>query len=53
VIARTADGRAFRILTVLDEYSRECLSMRVARRITSQDFIDQLKRGELLAPFIS
>ncbi len=42
VAARTVDGRAFRILTILDEYSRECLAMRVARRITSQDVIDQL-----------
>ncbi len=42
VSVRTSDGRAFRILTILDEYSRECLAMRVARRITSQDVIDQL-----------
>jgi transposase InsO family protein len=37
--ARTQDGRAFRILTILDEYTRECLSIRVARRITAQDVI--------------
>jgi putative transposase len=43
--ARTHDGRAFRILTILDEYTRECLSITVARRITAQDVIDQL--GEL------
>jgi putative transposase len=42
VIARTAEGRAFRILNVIDEYSRECLAIRVKRRITSQDVIDQL-----------
>ena len=42
VMARTPDGRSFRILVILDEYSRECLAMRVARRITSQDVIDQL-----------
>ena len=40
--ARTHDGRAFRILTILDEYTRECLSITVARRITSQEVIDQL-----------
>ena len=40
--ARTQDGRAFRILTILDEYTRECLSITVARRITSQEVIDQL-----------
>lgn len=42
VKARTADGRAFRILTLIDEFTRECLAMLVARRITSQDVIDQL-----------
>jgi len=42
VMARTTDGRAFRILAVLDEYSRECLVMKVDRRIRSQDVIDQL-----------
>ena len=40
--ARTQDGRAFRILTILDEYTRECLSIRVARRITGQDVIYEL-----------
>lgn len=43
--ARTQDGRAFRILTILDESTRECLSILVARRITAQDVIYQL--GEL------
>jgi putative transposase len=43
--ARTQDGRAFRILNILDEYTRECLSVMVARRITAQDVIYQL--GEL------
>jgi len=42
MIARTSDGRAFRILTILDEYSRECLAIVVARHITSQEVIDQL-----------
>jgi putative transposase len=42
VIARTADGRAIRILAIIDEYTRECLAMLVARHITSQDVIDQL-----------
>ena len=42
VMARTADGRAFRILAILDEYTRECLAMKVDRRIRSQDVIDQL-----------
>jgi len=40
--ARTSDGRPFRILTILDEYTRECLAILVERRISSQDVIDQL-----------
>ena len=27
VIARTADGRAFRLLDIIDEYTRECLAI--------------------------
>jgi len=42
VTARTADGRAFRMLTIIDEYTRECLAIRVERRFTSEDVIDQL-----------
>jgi transposase InsO family protein len=42
VKSRTADGRAFRILTMIDEYTRECLAMLVNRSIKSQDVIDQL-----------
>ena len=42
VMARTTDGRAFRILNIIDEYSRECLAILVKRHITSQDVIDQL-----------
>jgi putative transposase len=42
MIARTADGRAFRILNIIDEYTRECLAILVKRRITSQDVIDRL-----------
>ena len=42
VTDRTADGRAFRILNIIDEYTRKCLAMLVKRHITSQDVIDQL-----------
>ena len=42
VTARTDDGRAFKMLTIIDEYTRECLAIMVERRITSQDVIDQL-----------
>jgi transposase InsO family protein len=40
--ARTADGRVFRLLNIIDEYTRECLAILVKRHITSQDVIDQL-----------
>jgi len=36
---RTHDGRPFRILTILDEYTRECLASVVARRMGSQEVI--------------
>ena len=42
VQARTSNGKSFRILVIIDEYTRECLVMMVARRITSYDVIDQL-----------
>ena len=39
---RTRDGRKFRMLNVVDEFTRECLSIRVARRLRSADVIDVL-----------
>jgi putative transposase len=39
---RTSDGRPLRILVIIDEYTRECLTMHVARRIRSQDVLDEL-----------
>jgi len=42
VIDRTSDGRPFKMLTILDEYTRECLAILVERRITSEDVINQL-----------
>jgi len=42
MMARTEDGRALRILTIIDEYTRECLAILVDRRITSQEVIEQL-----------
>ena len=35
VFERTADGRPLKLLVVVDEYSRECLAIVVARRLTS------------------
>jgi putative transposase len=42
VIDRTSNGRVFKILTIIDEYTRECLGLLVKRRITSQEVIDKL-----------
>ena len=42
VMARTADERAFRMLNIIDEHTRECLVIEVKWKITSQDVIDQL-----------
>lgn len=39
VLDRTADGRKLRMLTVVDEYTRECLAIDVARRLSSQDVL--------------
>lgn len=40
VSAQTHDGRSLRLLTLIDEYTRECLAIRVARRITSFGVIE-------------
>ncbi len=42
VHCRTNEGKAFRTLNILDEYSRECLAIRVKRRLNSTDVIDVL-----------
>ena len=39
---RTHDGRAFRMLNVLDEFTRESLAIRVRRKLSSTDVIDAL-----------
>jgi putative transposase len=42
MIDRTAGGRAFKILNIIDEFTRECLVTFVGRKIKTQDVIDQL-----------
>ena len=39
---RTNNGRAFKILNIIDEYTRECLAILMARKIKTQDVIDLL-----------
>jgi transposase InsO family protein len=40
---RTAEGKAFRVLAVVDEYTRECLSLDVGRSLRSGDVLDRLE----------
>ncbi|WP_144436251.1 IS3 family transposase, partial [Roseibium album] len=42
VHCRTNDGKAFRTLNILDEHTRECLAIRVKRKLNSTDVIDAL-----------
>ena len=39
---RTSDGRPLRFLNILDEYTRECLAIDVARNLTSEDVLCRL-----------
>ena len=39
VEGRTHDGRKFRILTIIDEASRECLALVVARQLKHEDVL--------------
>ncbi len=39
---RTENGKAFKVLNIIDEYSRECLATLVSRKIKADDVIDQL-----------
>ena len=42
VCDRTADGRPLRLLAIVDAYTRECLSLDVARRLRSDDVLARL-----------
>jgi len=42
---RTHDGKVFRMLCVIDEFTRECLAIPVERKLNSRDVLDVL--GEL------
>ena len=39
---RTHDGRKFRMLNLIDEFTHECLAIRVARQLKAVDVIDVL-----------
>ncbi len=42
MVDQTTDGRAFKIENIIDEFTRECLAILVARKIKTQDVIDLL-----------
>jgi transposase InsO family protein len=42
VTARTHDGRAFKMLTIVDEFTRECLAIDVARNLKGDDLLECL-----------
>ena len=42
VADRTSDGQAFRMLTLIDEHTRECLSIDVARSLKSENVLERL-----------
>ena len=39
---RTHDGRKYRMLNIIDEFTRECLAIRVGRKLNSVDVVDLL-----------
>jgi putative transposase len=39
---RTHDGRKYRMLNLIDEFTRECLAIRISRKLKSSDVIDVL-----------
>jgi len=42
VMDRTHDGRAIRMLTIVDEYTRECLAIDVGRKLNSENVLERL-----------
>ena len=42
VMHHTSDNRKFRMLTIIDEYTRECLAIDVARSLTKESVLERL-----------
>jgi len=42
VMDRTHNGKRFRMLTIIDEYTRECLAIKVDRKLNSTHVVDTL-----------
>jgi hypothetical protein len=45
----TTDGRPVKIVSIVDEHTRECLGGLADRSITSEDLIDELDRLAVVA----
>ena len=43
VFSRINDGRPVRMLTLIDEFTRECLAIDVARQQTSENVLERLR----------
>ena len=48
VEAQTHDGRKLRLMTLIDEFTRECLAIRVARRINSLGVLETMADAMLV-----
>ncbi len=46
---RTHNGRKFRMLNVIDEFTRECLAIRIDRKLKSTDVIDDCRTSSSCA----
>jgi transposase InsO family protein len=44
VLDRTSNGRAIRMLNIIDEFTRECLAIEVGRKLSSRNVIDVLSQ---------
>ncbi len=44
MVDRTHNGKTFRTFNVMDEFTRECIAIKVARRLTSYDVLDVLSQ---------
>lgn len=49
IFDRTASGSSLKWLSIVDEYTRQCLTLKVSRSLTSEDVIDTL--AELFAMY--
>jgi len=49
IFDRTETGTALKLFTIVDEYSRECITLDVSRRFKAEDIINRL--SELFAMY--